>query len=168
MKKVLWVLLACVAVAAPAAAQSQYQTTFEFGLGYTRPSVEEFDMVSLLMQGDDFYFETGLGFRLNAGYGDNNILSWMLRAAARPIVLGNTTVHVGGEFSVHTNATVRTENGQQKAKPLIGVGALFGVSHPITDHFNVEVHVYPLAFDFGGEKTITKFGVAETGAHILF
>lgn len=165
MKKACWVLVASLLTAAPAAGQSQYQTSFEFGLGYTRPAVENFDMVSLLVQGEDYFLETGLGVRINEGVRGNNIFSWLVRAGARPFMLGNTMGHVGGEFSLHTNATV-DKNGEAKA--LIGLAFLFGVSHNLTDHFNVAVHVYPLSLEFGGPKTVTKIGVAELGAHILF
>ena len=63
----LLMLAACLAVAVPSAAQSQYQSTFELGIGYTRPATENMDMVSLLLQADEFFLETGIGLRTNAG-----------------------------------------------------------------------------------------------------
>jgi hypothetical protein len=30
------------------------------------------------------------------------------------------------------------------------------------------VHLYPLAFEFGGADTVTKFLTAEIGVHLLF
>src|SRR2546422_2522657 len=165
MKKRAWVLLASLLAASPAGAQSQYQATFEVGVGYTRPAVQRpFDMASLLVQGEDYFLETGIGLRVNGGVNENNVLSWLVRAGVRAILLGNTTVYAGGEFSLHTNATI-DKHGETKA--LIGVAALFGVSHPVTDHFEAAVHVYPLAFEFGGRKTIATIGTAEVGAHIL-
>jgi hypothetical protein len=162
--KTTWMLLAAsLALAAPAAAQSQFQSTFQLGIGYTRPSVEEFDMVSALLQAEDFFFETGIGVRTNSGFGDT-IFSWMVRGAARPFVVGNTTGHIGGEFSLHTNSTV--DDGE--ASTLLGLGLMVGVLHPLTEHLQFGVHVFPIAFEFGGNDTIAKLGVAELSAHILF
>jgi hypothetical protein len=165
MKKATWILLATLLAAAPSAAQSQYQATFEFGIGYTRPIVEAIDMASLLLQGEDFFLETGVGVRTHASVlGDDAIFSWMVRGGARPFVVGNTVGHIGGEFSLHTNATI--DNGE--ADTLLGLGLMAGVSHPFADHLNFAVHVFPLAFEFGGEDTVTKVGVGEISAHILF
>lgn len=163
MKTTLWVLAATVAFTAPAAAQSQFQSTFQLGVGYTRPSVEQFDMVSALLQAEDFFFETGIGVRTNSGFGDT-IFSWMVRGAARPFVVGNTSGHIGGEFSLHTNATL----DDSEPSTLLGLGVLVGVSHPLTEHLQFGVHLFPIAFEFGGTDTIAKLGVAELSAHILF
>jgi hypothetical protein len=162
-KKAIWILLATLGAAVPAAAQSQYQTTFEFGIGYTRPVTENIDMASLLLQNDNFFIESGVGVRTNSGVDGKTIFSWLVRGGVRPFVVGNTTGHVGAEFSLHTNAT--EDNG---ANTLIGLGLLAGVSHSLSDHLTFAVHVYPLAFEFGGSKTKTKLGVAELSAHILF
>jgi hypothetical protein len=165
MKKIAWVLLASLLAAAPATAQSQYQATFEFGVGYTRPVVEGPDMVSAILLGEDFFLESGIGLRTHASViGDDAVFSWMVRGGARPFVIGNTVGHLGGEVSLHTNAT--RDNDQ--ADTLIGLGLMAGVSHPFADHLNFAVHVFPIAFEFGGEDTITKIGVAEISAHILF
>jgi len=163
MRRTSWVLASIVLAASPVAAQSQFQSTFQLGVGYTRPSVERFDMVSGLIQAEDFFIESGIGVRTNSGYGDT-IFSWMVRGALRPFVVGNTTGHIGGEFSLHTNATADTDG----SSTLLGLGFMVGVAHPITEHLNFGVHVFPVAFEFGGVDTIAKLGVAELSAHILF
>ena len=172
MKKMaFWTLLASLVIAVPAAAQSQYQSTFEIGVGYTRPSTENIDMVSFLLQADDFFVETGIGIRTKAGLtatgpgGGDNVISWLVRGAARPFMIGNTTGHVGAEFSLHSNSTL-DDNGDPST--LLGFGVFVGVAHQVTDHFNLAVHVFPLSFGFGGKDTVAKIGVAEIGAHILF
>ena len=164
MKRTFWVLLATLVCALPAAAQSQFQSTFGLGLGYTRPSVERLDMISALLQAEDFFFETGIGVRTNAGIGGDTVISWLVRGAVRPFVVGNTTGHIGGEFSLHTNS-VQDANG---SSTLLGLGFLVGVSHPITEHFTFGAHLFPVAFEFGGNDTIAKIGVAELSAHIMF
>lgn len=168
-KTAFWTLLASLVIALPAAAQSQYQSTFELGIGYTRPSTENIDMMSFLLQADDFFVEMGFGIRTKAGLpgpgGGDNVISWMVRGAARPFVIGNLTGHVGAELSLHSNS-VLDENGD--VNTLLGLGIFFGVSHQVTDHLNLAVHVFPLAFGFGGADTVTKIGVAEIGAHLLF
>ena len=164
MKTTSWVFLAVLLVAAPVAAQSQFQSTFELGVGYTRPTVEDIDMVSFLLQADDYFLESGIGFRTNSGYGGDTVFSWLVRAAARPFVVGNVRGHVGGEFSLHTNSA--SDNGDTGT--LIGLGFMVGASHQIADHLNIAVHVFPLAFDFGNTDTITKIGVGEFGIHLLF
>jgi hypothetical protein len=158
-------LLATLAAAAPVHAQSQFQSTFEVGVGYTRPAIEQVDMATLLIQADDFFGETGIGFRTNSGVGNDTVFSWLVRGGARAFQLGNVRGHVGGEFSLHTNATY-DENGNTSS--LIGLAFLVGASHPIADHLNVAVHVYPLAFEFGGEDTVVKIPVGEMGIHLLF
>ena len=124
MKKTLgcWMVFAMLACSS-AQAQSQYQTTFEVGLGYARPGIGGFDMVTLLLQGDEFLVETGLGFEINGSPVASNetTVSWLLRAAARPVVAGNTVVHLGGEFSLHTNAT-RDDNGDVTAGTIAETG----------------------------------------------
>lgn len=172
MKKFTWVLLASLTMAAPVAAQSQFQSTFEVGIGYTRPASGDIDMASLLIQADDFLLESGIGIRTNSGVNGDAVFSWLLRGGLRPFLLGNLTGHVGGEFSLHTNSTVKIENTVlgPRAEPntLLGLGIFAGVSHQVADHLNLAVHVYPFAFEFGGEDTVTKFLVGEFSAHILF
>lgn len=171
-KTAFWTVLVSLVIALPAAAQSQYQSTFELGVGYTRPSTENIDMVSFLLQADDFFVETGIGVRTKAGIasvsgpgGGDNVISWLVRGAARPFVIGNTTGHIGAELSLHSNS-VLDDNGD--VSTLMGIGVFCGVSHQVTDHFNLAVHVFPLSFGFGGRDTVAKIGVAEIGAHILF
>jgi hypothetical protein len=164
MKKLHWITLATLVLAAPAAAQTQYETAFEIGVGYGRPGIGDFDMATLLVQGEGYIFETGLGIASNVGAGDDDILSFLLRAGLRPITLGNTLVHLGGELSLHTNATA--DSGESST--LTSLAVLFGTSHALADHFNVAVHVFPLVFGFGGDNTITKFLTAQVGAHLLF
>jgi len=156
--------LAGLLLVGPAWAQSQYQSTFELGVGYTRPSTENVDMASFLLQADDYFVESGIGFRINGGQGGDTQFSWLLRAAARALQVGNVRGHVGAEFSLHTNGT-RDSGG---TATLIGLGFLVGASHQVADHLNLAVHVYPLAFDFGGAETITKIGVGAIGVHLLF
>ena len=151
-------------LAAPAAAQSTFQSTFQVGIGYTRPAVESIDMASLLLQAEDFLIETGIGFRTNSGVDDETVFSWLVRGAVRPFMVGSLTGHVGGEFSLHTNS-VRDDG---EASTLIGLGVLTGVSTNIVNHLNLAIHVYPFAFEFGGDDTVTKFLVGEIGAHFLF
>lgn len=168
MKKMLgcWLVLAMLACAVTAQAQSQYQTTFEVGLGYARPGIGGFDMMTLLLQGDEFLFETGVGLDINGSpvNSDDTTFSWLLRAAARPIVQGNTIVHVGGEFTLHTNATV--DNGD--IKTLTSVAMLVGTSYQIADHLNVSLHIFPFVLDFGGSDTGVSLARAQLGAHLLF
>jgi hypothetical protein len=153
-------------IAAPVRAQSQFQSSFELGVGYTRPAIESIDMASFLLQADDFLLETGIGIRTNSGAGgDDTVFSWLVRAAARSFQLGNVRGHFGGEFSLHTNAAV-DESGE--IGTLIGLGFLIGASHQLADHLNAEVHVYPITFEFGGEDTVAKIAVAEVGVHLLF
>lgn len=157
-------LLVVLAIAVPAGAQNQYQSTFELGIGYTRPSTENFDMVSFLLQADDFFVESGIGFRTNSGFGSDTVFSWLVRGGLRPFVLGNVTGHVGAEFSLHTNSAVDNDG----VNTLIGLGFIVGGAYQVADHLNLAVHVYPLAFAFGGEDSITKIGVGEFGIHLLF
>lgn len=168
MKKMLGgcMVLAMLACAATAQAQSQYQTTFEVGVGYARPGIGGFDMLTLLLQGDDFIFESGLGFDLNGSPqdSDKSTVSWLIRAAARPVVSGNTVVHLGGEFSLHTNAAW---DGTE-IKTLTSVGLLMGVSQQIADHLNIEMHVFPFVLEFGNADTGVRLLRAQLGAHILF
>lgn len=165
-KKLCWVLLATLALAAPASAQTQVETAFEVGLGYGNPVARnalggsDFDMATLLIQGDDYLFETGIGL----GFGGETVFSWMVRGAARPFLVGNVLLHTGAEFSLHTNSTVDADG----AATLIGLGFMFGVSHQVTDHINGSVHVYPLSFSFGGFDTLVNIGSARFGAHFLF
>lgn len=147
-----------------AEAQSQYQTAFEVGIGYTRPGAGGFDMATLLMQGDDFLIETGIGLDMNGGLNSDTAFSWLLRGALRPAMAGNTILHVGAEFSMHTNSAVKDDD----IGSLSTVGILFGASHPLTDHLNFEVHVFPLVFEFGNDETVTRILRAQLGAHILF
>lgn len=165
MRKISWMVLAILGCAAQAQAQSQFQSTFELGVGYTRPATENIDMVSFLVQADDFLAETGIGFRTNSGQHGETVFSWMVRGGFRPFTLGNVTGHVGAEFSLHSNAALQDDGS---SGTLIGLGLMVGVSHQIADHLNLAVHVFPLAFDFGGVATVTKIGVAEIGAHLLF
>ncbi len=169
MKKMLgcWMVLAMLACATATEAQSQYQTTFEAGIGYARPGIGGFDMVTLLLQGDEFLFETGLGFDINGSPvdSDETTVSWLLRAAARPVVSGNTVIHVGGEFSLHTNAT---RNSSGEVKTLTSVGLLVGASQQIADHLNVGLHLFPFVLDFGGPDTGVSLLRAQVGAHLLF
>ena len=164
-KTISGLALAILLAAAPVAAQSQFQSTFELGVGYTRPAVESIDMVTFLLQADDYFLESGVGFRTNSGLnGDDTVFSWMVRAAARPFVIGNVRGHVGGEFSLHTNSA----SDGNDIGTLIGLGLLVGASHQFADHLNIAVHVYPVAFDFGNTDTVTKIGVGEFGIHLLF
>lgn len=163
MKK--WCVIAVVLFGAGVAeAQSQYQTAFEAGVGYTRPGAGGFDMVSLLLQGDDFLFETGFGLDVNGGQNGDTVFSWLLRGALRPAMAGNTILHVGAEYSLHTNSAAKDLD----VGTLSTVGILFGASHPFTDHLNLEVHVFPVVFAFGNDETVTRFLTAQLGAHILF
>jgi hypothetical protein len=151
MKRTFWILLATLACARPAAAQSQFQSTFELGLGYTRPATESIDMVSALLLADDFFLETGIGVRVNGGLNGDTMFSWLVRGAARPFLIGSTSGHIGAEFSLHTNATADADG----TSTLVGLGFLIGASHPITDHLNFAVHLSPIPFEFGGSDTIT-------------
>jgi len=160
----LLMLAACLAVAVPSAAQSQYQSTFELGIGYTRPATENMDMVSLLLQADEFFLETGVGLRTNAGQGGDSVFGWLVRGGMRPFALGNVRGHVGAEFSLFSNSTTDSDG----AATLMGLGFLVGGSYQVADHLNLAVHLYPLAFDFGGSDTVTKFLVGELGIHLLF
>ena len=164
MKK--WCVLVVVVLcgAGVAEAQSQYQTAFEAGIGYTRPGAGGFDMASLLLQGDSFLVETGIGLDLNGGLNGDTAFSWLLRGALRPAMAGNTILHVGAEFSMHTNSAIKDDD----IGTLSTVGILFGASHPLTDHLNFEVHVFPLVFEFGNDDTVTRVFTAQLGAHILF
>lgn len=172
MQKISWVVLAVLLLANPAVAQNQFQTAFEVGIGYARPGIGDFDMATLLIQSDNYFFETGIGIATNSGLDGDTVLSWLLRAAARPIVLGNTLVHVGAELSLHTNGTFETTGSgtslRVEATTLTSLAGFFGVSQPLNDHFNVALHVFPLAFGFGGDDTITKLATAQLGAHLLF
>ena len=159
MKK--WCVIAVVMLAGQAAqAQSQYQTAFEVGVGYTRPGAGQFDMVTLLMQGDDYLVETGIGLRVDG----ETQFSWLIRGALRPAMAGNTILHIGAEYSLHSNSAIKSG----ELTSLSTVGVLFGASHPLTDHLNFEVHIFPLVFEFGGDDTVTRFLTAQLGAHILF
>ena len=165
MKRLHWITLATLALAAPAAAQSQFETAFEVGVGYGRPGIGDFDMATMLVQGERYIFETGLGIATNSGVGgDDTVVSFLLRGGVRPITLGNTLVHVGGELSLHTDSA---PDGSGSAT-LTCLGLLFGTSYALSDHFNVAVHVFPFVFGFGGDDTITKFATAQLGAHLLF
>jgi hypothetical protein len=167
MKKIswVWVVAACLAVAVPSAAQSQFQSTFEIGVGYTRPATENMDMLSFLVQADDFFVESGIGLRTNAGLGGDSVFGWMVRGGMRPFKLGNVRGHVGGEFSLFSNSTV---NGDGDPATLLGLAFLVGGSYQVADHLNLAVHLYPLAFEFGGADTVTKLLVGEMGIHLLF
>ena len=162
MKK--WCVLAVVMLAGTAQAQSQYQTAFEVGVGYTRPGAGGFDMATLLLQGDAYLFETGIGLDFNDAPNGDEVISWLVRGALRPAMAGNTIIHVGAEFSIHSNSAFEGGNFGS----LSTVGILFGASHPLTDHLNFEVHVFPLVFEFGNEETVTRFLTAQLGAHIMF
>jgi len=153
--------LATLLWASAAGAQTQYQTTFEVGIGYARPGIGGFDMASVLVQSDEYLFESGIGFDINGGAGGDTVFSWLIRGALRPIVLGNTRVHIGGEFSLHTNST-------DDGSTLTSVGPLFGASYPITDHLNVAVHVFPFVFAFGNQDTVLDVAKAQLGGHLLF
>jgi hypothetical protein len=168
MKKWCVIVVVMLAGAGAASAQSQYQTAFEMGAGYTRPGVGGFDMATLLMQGDQFYLESGIGIGINAAPDGDSVFSWLIRAAARPVAAGNTLVHVGGEFSLHTNSVAKLEGGATHYKTLSTVGFLIGASHPLSDHLNFEAHVFPFVLEFGGNETVTNFLKAQVGAHILF
>ena len=168
MKKWCVIVVVMLVGAGAANAQSQYQAAFELGVGYTRPGAGGFDMATLLLQGDQFYVESGIGFGINDGLDGNNVFSWLIRAAARPVAAGNTLVHVGGEFSLHTNSTAKFEGNSLNYKTLSTVGFLIGASHPLSDHLNFEAHVFPFVLEFGGEETVTSFLKAQVGAHILF
>ena len=174
-KKLCWVFLATLALAAPASAQTQVETAFEVGLGYGSPAARSFlsggnfEMTTLLIQSDDYLFETGIGL----GFGGETVFSWMVRGAARPFLVGNVLIHTGAEFSLHTNSTIEggdSSDPSQIGQPntLIGLGFLFGVSHQVTEHINGSVHVYPLSFSFGGAETLVDIGSARFGAHFLF
>jgi hypothetical protein len=174
MKTISWLLGACLLAAVSAQAQSQFQSTFEMGIGYTRTVAGGSDMVSALLQADDFLIETGVGIRTNSGavtvrnnqlYGGDTVFSWMVRGGVRPFVLGNVTGHVGAEFDLQTNSAV-DETGD--IGTLLGLGFLVGASHAVADHLNLSVHVYPIAFEFGGEDTVAKLLTATFGAHLLF
>jgi len=158
-----WILLALL-MAAPAAAQSTFQSSFQVGIGYTRPAVDPIDMASLLLQAEDFLIESGIGIRTNSGIGGDTVFSWLVRGAVRPFLVGNLTGHVGGEFSLHTNSA--SDNG--KASTLIGLGLLTGVSTTVVNHLNLAIHVYPFAFEFGGDETVTQLIAGEFAAHLLF
>ncbi len=164
MKK--WCVIVAVVLASvqAASAQSQYQTAFEAGIGYTRPGTGEFDMLTFLLQGDQYYVETGIGFTVNAGYNGDNVFSWLLRGAVRPIAAGNTIIHVGGEFSLHTSSAVDGAD----VNSLSSVGLLVGASHALSDHLNFEVHVFPFVLEFGNTETVSRLLTAQVGAHILF
>jgi hypothetical protein len=160
-------MLATLLSAGTASAQSQYQTTFEAGIGYARPGIGGFDMVSVLLQADDYLVETGIGIDVNGSPlpgSTETALSWLIRAALRPVVIGNTLLHVGGEFSLHTNSAV----DEGDIGMLTSVGVLFGVSQPLADHLNVAVHVFPFVFEFGNSDTVLNLARAQLGAHILF
>ena len=124
MKKIsrLLMVAACLAVAVPSAAQSQFQSTFEVGIGYTRPATENMDMVSVLLQAEDFFLETGIGLRTNAGIGGDSVFGWLVRGGMRPFALGNVRGHVGAEFSLFSNST--SDNGESAT--LMGLGFLVG------------------------------------------
>jgi hypothetical protein len=166
-KKLCWVFLATLVLAAPASAQTQVETAFEVGLGYGKPAVRSilgsggFDMATLLIQSDDYLFESGIALGFGA---DNTVFGWMIRGAARPLMIGNVLVHTGAEFSLFTNSTLDADG----AATLIGLGFMFGVSHQVTDHINGSVNVYPLSFSFGGADTLVDIGRATFGAHFLF
>jgi hypothetical protein len=164
--KISWVVVvaACLAAAVPSAAQSQYQSTFELGIGYTRPATENMDMVSFLLRAEDFFVESGIGLRTNAGIGGDSVFGWLVRGGMCPFKLGNVRGHVGGEFSLFSNSA--SDNG--KSATLMGLGFLVGGSYQVADHLSLAVHVYPLAFEFGGSDTVTKFMVSEMGIHLLF
>jgi len=151
-------------LAAPAAAQSTFQSSFQVGVGYTRPAVENIDMATLLLQAEDFLIETGIGFRTNSGVGGDTVFSWLVRGAARPFLVGSLTGHLGGEFSLHTNSAV----DNNETSTLVGLGLLTGVSTMVVNHLNLAVHVYPFELEFGGDETVTKFLVGEFAAHFLF
>ncbi|UCE01760.1 MAG: hypothetical protein JSW67_10845 [Candidatus Latescibacterota bacterium] len=171
MKKLCWIVVATLISAASASAQTQYQTSFEIGLGYARPAVGRFDMASVLMQGDDYLFETGIGLDINGSTvstGDETAFSWLIRAAVRPIVLGNTLVHIGGEFSLHTKSAIDVSKTPTEVGTLTAVSALFGVSQPLVDHFNVSVQIYPIVLEFGSQDTVVRIVRASIGAHLLF
>lgn len=171
-KKLCWVFLATFVLAAPASAQKQIETAFEFGIGYGSPAISGNasggiqDMATLLIQSDDYFFESGIGF----DFATDTIFGWMIRGAARPFLVGNVLIHTGGEFSLHTNS-ILSEGGTQgsvKLGTMTTLGFLIGVSHQITDRINGSVNVYPLSFTFGGFDTITSIGAARLGAHFLF
>ena len=162
------VVVAMLAGAGAASAQSQYQAAFEIGVGYTRPGAGGFDMVTMLLQGDQFYLESGIGVGINDGFNGDSVFSWLIRAAARPLAAGNTLLHLGGEFSLHTNSTAKLEGNTVDYKTLSTVGFLIGASHPLSDHLNFEAHVFPFVLEFGGNETVTNFLKAQVGAHILF
>ena len=148
-------------LAGAAGAQSQYQTTFEVGVGYARPGIGRFDMVSLLLQSDKYLFESGIGIDINGENGGDTVFSWLIRGAGRAITLGNTLVHIGGEFSLHTNST--SDGGS-----LTTVAPLFGTSYGVTDHLNVAVHIFPIVFAFGNPDTVVQIAKAQLGAHLMF
>jgi hypothetical protein len=177
-KKLCWVFLATLVLATPASAQKQIETAFEFGIGYGSPAISSsggggfgggggiHDMATLLIQGDDYLFETGIGL----DFGGNTVFGWMVRGAARPFLVGNVLIHTGGEFSLHSNsiASAGSTAGSTKIGTMTTLGFLIGVSHQITDRINGSVNVYPLSFTFGGFDTITSIGAARLGAHFLF
>jgi len=175
-KKLCWVFLATLVLAAPASAQKQIETAFEFGVGYGSPAVSGNsgfsgggggirDMVTLLIQSDDYLFESGIGI----DFASDTVFGWMVRGAARPFLVGNVLIHTGAEFSLHTNSILSFEpNGSTSLGTMTSLGFLIGVSHQITDRINGSVNVYPLSFTFGGSDTITSIGAARLGAHFLF
>jgi len=163
-KKWGWVLIATFALVTSASAQSQFETTFEAGIGYTRPGIGQFDMVTLLLQGDGYLFEAGIGLGANAGLDNEDRISALFRAATRGIRVGNNLLHVGGEFSLHTNST--RDNGESDT--LLSLSVLVGVSHPISEHLNFEVNLFPANFKFGGDETTALIPTAQLGAHIMF
>ncbi len=167
MKKISWLLglAACLAVALPSAAQSQFQSTFELGVGYTRPAAENMDMVSFLLRAEDFFLESGIGIRTNEGVDGNSVFGWLVRGGVCPFKLGNVRGHVGGEFSLFSNAAIDSDG---HSTTLLGLGFIVGGSYQVADHMTLAVHVYPLEFDFGGADTVTKFMVGEMGIHLLF
>jgi hypothetical protein len=164
--KISWVVVvaACLALAVPSAAQSQFQSTFELGVGYTRPATENMDMVSFLLRAEDFFVESGIGLRTNAGVNGNSVFGWLVRGGICPFKLGNVRGHVGGEFSLFSNSTKNSTG----STTLLGLGFLVGGSYQVADHLDLAVHLYPLAFGFGGSKAETKFMVGEMSVHLLF
>jgi len=165
-KKLCWVFLATLMLAAPASAQKQIETAFEFGIGYGSPAIAGGlsaginDMATVLIQGDDYLFETGIGIE----FGGNDVFGWMVRGAARPFLVGNVNIHTGAEFSLHTNSILDGTG----LGTMTTLGFLVGVSHQIADRINGSVQVYPLSFTFGGGSTITSIAAARLGAHLLF
>ena len=173
-KKLCWVFLATLVIAAPASAQKQIETAFEFGIGYGSPAISGSagaiggvrDMVTLLIQSDDYLFESGIG----VDFATDTVFGWMVRGAARPFLVGNVLLHTGAEFSLHTNSILSSGStaGSVSLGTMTSLGFLVGVSHQITDRINGSVTVYPLSFTFGGNDTVTSIGAARLGAHLLF